>query len=110
MNKPAKFSGTVESDIAVSNEWKELNRQIINSKDQDGFTALFKASEQGRMPEVKYLIENGAKMNVTDNCGHTALHMAAVNKHSDVVKYLMDQAKLGSPFGETLDQASKVEK
>ena len=104
MNKPSKSSGT------ITNEWEELNRKIINSKDQDGFTALLKASEQGRMPEVKYLIENGAKMNVTDNCGHTALHMAAVNKHTDVVKYLMDQAKLGSPFGETLDQASKVEK
>ena len=77
----------------VIDQWEEMNKKIINSKDQNGFTALHKACGQGDLDMVKYLLENDAEMNTTDeNFGQTPLHMAAVQKHSEVVSYLMDHA------------------
>ena len=40
-------------------EWQELTEKAINLKDKHGFSALPKASDQGNMPMVKYLIEKG---------------------------------------------------
>ena len=76
----------------VIDQWQELNKKVINSKDENGFSALHKASDRGNLDMVKYLLENDAEMNLTNNFGQTPLHMAAVKKHSDVVKYLMDYA------------------
>ena len=81
------------SMTVVIDQWEEMNKKIINSKDQNGFTALHKACGQGDLEMVKYLLENDAEMNTTDeNFGQTPLHMAAVQKHSDVVSYLMNHA------------------
>ena len=76
----------------VIDQWQELNKKVINSKDENGCSALHKASDRGNLDMVKYLLENDAEMNLTNNFGQTPLHMAAVKKHSDVVKYLMDYA------------------
>ena len=81
------------SMTVVIDQWEEMNKKIINSKDQNGFTALHKACGQGDLDMVKYLLENDAEMNTTDeNFGQTPLHMAAVQKHSEVVSYLMNHA------------------
>ena len=42
-------------------EWQELTKKSINSRDKHGFSALHKASDQGNMPMVKYLIEKGQR-------------------------------------------------
>ena len=39
-----------------------MNKKIINSKDQNGFTALHKACGQGDLEVVKYLLENDAEL------------------------------------------------
>ena len=81
------------SMTVVIDQWEEMNKKIINSKDQNGFSALHKACGQGDLEVVKYLLENDAELNTTDeNFGQTPLHMAAVQKHSDVVSYLMNHA------------------
>lgn len=81
------------SMTVVIDQWEEMNKKIINSKDQNGFSALHKACGQGDLEMVKYLLENDAEMNTTDeNFGQTPLHMAAVQKHSEVVSYLMNHA------------------
>ena len=80
------------------NQWEEMNKKIINSKDKNGLSALQKASDQGNLEMVKYLLENDAQMNATDDKSEfefefrTPIYMAVVKNHFDVVNYLMDHA------------------
>ena len=53
------------------------------------FTLLSLASKKGYGGMVKYLVENGAVVNVITNHGYTPLSGAAGNGHSDVVRYLV---------------------
>ena len=46
------------------------------------------ASEKGHLEMVKYLVENGAEVNVTDELNRTALILASANGHLEIVRYL----------------------
>ncbi len=59
----------------------------IEKKDEDGYTALIKASQRGRVEIVKALIESGAKVNEKDNYDNTALMSAEC---TEIVKLLLD--------------------
>lgn len=50
----------------------------INAKDDDGWTALMKASLNRHYDVVKVLIDNGADVNIRDNQNRTALMAAAI--------------------------------
>ena len=84
------------SMTVVIDQWEEMNKKIINSKDKNGLSALQKASDQGNLEMVKYLLENDAQMNPTDDKSEfefrTPIYMAVVKNHFDVVNYLMDHA------------------
>jgi ankyrin repeat protein len=53
-------------------------------------TALIKASANGHLAIVKYLVQSGAEVNGTDVDGMTALMHAVVKSHLKVVNYLVD--------------------
>ena len=81
------------------NQWEEMNKKIINSKDKNGLSALQKASDQGNLEMVKYLLENDAQMNATPDDKsefefefRTPIYMAVIKNHFDVVNFLMDHA------------------
>ena len=64
----------------------------INSKDIAGQTALMYASESGQMEVVKYLVENGADINLLsakEGLG-TALIYATTSNRIIVMEYLLD--------------------
>ena len=52
---------------------------------------LYKASRDGRVDEVERLLARGAPVDWRDNIGWTALHIACINNHPDVVKILTQQ-------------------
>ena len=52
---------------------------------------LCNASYGGRVEEVERLLARGAPVNWTDSYGWTALHIACINNHVDVVKILTSQ-------------------
>lgn len=64
----------------------------VNSKDIAGQTALMYASEQGRLEVVKYLVENGADVNVQSGVHGrgTALIYASIANRIAVMEYLLD--------------------
>ena len=68
----------------------------VNTKDENGLTALHKCSKAGHLEKVKYLIQIGAQIDAKDNhgCawekGQTPLHFAAANGHFEVNRILME--------------------
>ena len=49
-----------------------------------GWTVLIQAASEGKLDFVKWLIESGAKVNMTMGSGWTALHAASKNGHVKV--------------------------
>ena len=52
---------------------------------------LYKASYGGRVDEVERLLARRAPVDWRDSLGYTALHMACIKNHPDVVKILTQQ-------------------
>jgi hypothetical protein len=74
-------------------ELMELAPKVnIDGKEASSFrTALMKAAFWNHKHVVQFLLEQGAKVNMTDSKGDTALHDAARFGHDDVVKMLLSK-------------------
>eukprot|EP01120_Amphizonella_sp_Union-15-10_P017248 TRINITY_DN9531_c0_g1_i2.p1 TRINITY_DN9531_c0_g1~~TRINITY_DN9531_c0_g1_i2.p1 ORF type:complete len:167 (+),score=21.89 TRINITY_DN9531_c0_g1_i2:43-543(+) len=61
----------------------------INAQDSNGRTAIAEGCRWGNLEVVKYLIENGADINLLDYSESHPLHLAAENGKNDVVEYII---------------------
>ncbi|CED85476.1 FYVE finger containing protein [Phaffia rhodozyma] len=52
------------------------------------------ASSHGKLDILKYLIEEGAAVDVQDAEGETALHKASLKGHLDIIAYLIEEKKV----------------
>eukprot|EP00128_Syssomonas_multiformis_P007646 Colp12_sorted_trinity150504_noHs@26611 len=52
---------------------------------------LVLCARYGEFDELKEYIEQGVKLTTVDGNGNTALHMAAANGHTDIVKFLLER-------------------
>jgi ankyrin repeat protein len=66
------------------------NDADVNANNEDGETALHRASINGHLEVVKLLIENNADVNAINEQEETALHIASFNEHLEVVKLLIE--------------------
>ena len=62
----------------------------IDSRNQDGVTALMRAAQKGHLEMVKALIRSGADVNATRGDGFTPLLLAVFFGHARVVKVLVE--------------------
>lgn len=62
------------------------NGTDVNSADEEGYSALHAAAENGYLDVVKLLVEKGA--NVQHKTQYTALELAEMAGNDDVVAYL----------------------
>lgn len=69
----------------------KLFPDIINDRGNDD-TALHLAALKGHLSVVKFLVENGATVDIYDqpDCGNTPLLLASCRGHTEIVKYLLD--------------------
>ena len=58
---------------------------------QNGYTALYAASQDGHREVVEKLLEKGAGIDVQNKYGQTALMMASGMGHGEVVEKLLDK-------------------
>lgn len=61
-----------------------------NAKDENGYTPVHAAASYGHMDLLRYLIDKGGDINVTDEDGDTALHTV---EELDVAKQLVEEFK-----------------
>lgn len=61
-----------------------------NAKDENGYTPVHAAASYGHMDLLRYLIDKGGDINVTDEDGDTALHTV---EELDVAKKLVEEFK-----------------
>lgn len=64
-------------------------RDVVDSRDGFGRTALMVAARYGELEIVRFLINNGADVNAKDNNGQTALILAVDGRNIELVKYLV---------------------
>ena len=62
---------------------------IIDTRDEDGRTALFRTARLGRTEHVKLLLESGADPNAADSTGEAPLQAAARYGHQECVEMLV---------------------
>ena len=60
----------------------------VNSKNEDGQTALMMAAEHGRLRNVRALVLAGADINLVDAKGKNALMLAIENKERTTIRFL----------------------
>ena len=64
---------------------------VESSLDRKGSSALHLAAVEGHLNLVKFLVEQGAEVEVTNNDGFTPLHAAAAKGYMEIVKFLVEQ-------------------
>lgn len=78
-------SGTVQEIIYLQNK----NPEILNKKNENGFTPLILACYKGNVAVVDYLIKNSATVNTSSEMG-TPLMAATVRGNTEIVKLLLE--------------------
>jgi ankyrin repeat protein len=63
----------------------------LDIKNSAGITSIMWAAHSGHLPCVQFLVEQGAKIEYTDNEVHySSLMIAAISGHADIVNYLLN--------------------
>ena len=77
-----------ESDVEA------LDRQVragadVNARDRHGQTGLMVAAQQGRPTVVQFLLDRGAELDHTAKYRLSAVMLAVINNHADIVRMLV---------------------
>src|SRR5262245_36471381 len=92
LNMASYFGHTEIVDFILENGGGEL----INFKNEGGYSPLYSASQMGRLITVGRLLAKGADVNAGNRIGSTPLHAAAENGHEEVVLALIKNGALVS--------------
>lgn len=60
----------------------------VNAQDKYGASPALLAAKRNDLEMLKYLVDNGADLNVSDGLNQTVMHWAKHNKNDDMVEYL----------------------
>lgn len=99
---PLAARGSIDGESAASTgeEAKEIQRlreilrnspDLINAKDQGGFTPLHNAANKGQLTVARFLLDNGAEVNARNNRGGSALHIAASRGYKAMAELLLSK-------------------
>ena len=80
------MEASYEGHLKVIKYLIENGKVNVNSKDDDGWTALMRASWRGYSEIVKYLVEKGADINIKNNDGKTTLDLADSEEIKEVLR------------------------
>lgn len=73
------------------------NREVeVDQKNKEGFTALAYAAREGSLNAAKFLVENGADVNLKTDFGYSPLYLSAWNNHYRIAYLLMTRGASSS--------------
>lgn len=99
--KAVRFSTAVLMQQAVAEgDVQELNRflveygaGILDERDPSGLTPVMRATLEGQLNSLVFLVEAGADLTARGHDGWTPLHVAAAANNTDAARYVIDRSK-----------------
>lgn len=89
-----EFVSAVANDDRATMEQYLQERNDINERDRDGWTALTKAASLGKLDTVKYLLSKGANINATQKWYWSPLLYAVTKANIDLIKILLSNPNI----------------
>ena len=77
----------------------------LECKDDNGFTPIILAAQQGHLATVRLLHQRGADVLATNEYGSMAITMAAYYNRAETVQYLVEEAGVGVDSVDTVSGA-----
>ncbi|MEE9443648.1 MAG: ankyrin repeat domain-containing protein [candidate division Zixibacteria bacterium] len=85
----AAMGGSVEIVDLLLDRGQNINTQV--AQNQGGFTPLIMAVFRNKQEVVKFLLEKGADIEISDSYGRTPLSIAVQENKQELVKFLLDK-------------------
>lgn len=84
----ALFMATTTNNNDLMKTVLKKNKKLINTPDSEGTTPLMEAAKYGTKKTVEILLNAGAKKDLKNKLGTTALEIAKENQNEDAIKAL----------------------
>jgi len=89
---PSLLHMAYNGDLLEMTKILAMNPTIIDCRDQSNLTPLMLAAAGRHLAQVRFLLEHGADLRLTDNCGEDALMKAcATRRNGEVIEALLDR-------------------
>ncbi len=66
----------------------------VNQIDRSGRSSLMTAAYHGRLKHVRFLLDNGARVDLKDEDGYTAMELAIEKRHVEIVDLLRSKSEV----------------
>jgi ankyrin repeat protein len=84
----ALFMATTTNNYELMKLVIKKNKKLVNTPDNEGTTPLMEAGKYGTKKTIEILLTAGAKKDLKNKLGSTALEIAKENKNEDAIKAL----------------------
>lgn len=95
----SKLRGSMTRSVSSLEIAAAVTREIVNTKDYDGLTAMTHAARAGLAANIKYLSAVGASPNLTDIGGWSPLMYAVRHSKEDAAKCLVNELNVSADVG-----------
>lgn len=92
MSKEEWFDAVESGDLPKVKKMLSEDGALLHARSRDKETAIIKASENGHISVVRFLLKNGANPDDADetSAGQTPMIHAVFNGHTKIIKLLLD--------------------